>query len=418
MKNAFLLLSLAVLPGLAAIAVAADRAVSPPAAAVAAALAPTAIDRSNAVRFESNIPRALIFAIDHGLTVNIVPTQRIDWPPAYQQATEKYSAQVTLDSNSIIRNYRAGLPFPAIDPADPTAGTRIAYNWRFGPFIPEQASIETTQKTVAYKIDPANPTRLVGDNDDRDYRNENDCEQMTFVHYPQMNEAGEQSINYKERGDACGPERGAVIGFEYLEPARDDDAWFFIPAIRKWRQERIRGGYPHQSCTYACVQFAWEYAPPKTEAYSYRLIGMQPVVACLDAKAVGAGVESETASARFSPLNCQVRDAYVVEMRPIDPTSEQILPAKVFVDSETYLYLGAEFVHGTAPDADVPVWSRKTTAGEATTMVLANDFYVPGDKDNFLIALNLTPGSENINASQISEALFNPRAEDFSDGRM
>jgi hypothetical protein len=382
----------------------------------------TVIAHGNVDQFSAAIPAGLVFAIRHGLTVTVAAIHRVDWPRAYQSATEKYSGQVTLDEHDAIRNYVAGLPFPSIDTADPKAGVKIAYNWRWGPFIPREASVDSAQKTKAYTVSPQEPDELIGDDSQRDYRNENDCDRMTFLQFGSAPDPGSPAahgpIDYKERGDACGPDRAAVITEEYIDPRRNDDTWFYIPAVRRWRQQQIRGGYPDQSCTYSCVQFSWEYAPPKTEVYEYRLAAKQPMLACLDAPAIGAGIADASDSAHFTHLSCEVRSAYALEMRPRDTTSEVILPAKVYVDSETYLYLGAEFSRDRAPDSDVPVWSRQTNAAGDTVMLLANDFYVPGDKTDFFISLNLAPNSEELDAGDTPAALFNPRAEEMSDGRM
>jgi hypothetical protein len=335
---------------------------------------------SNLEQFSALVPAGLGQAIRHGLTVNIVPRGTIDWPSEYQKATEKYSSQAALDENDSIRNYVAGLPFPSIDPRDLKAGVKVAYDWRWGPFIPSEASVDSIQKTRAFRIDPARPERLIADDSQRDYRNENNCDRTTFVHYRMPGaDSGDirNSVNYKERGDECGPEGGAAIEVEYVDPARNDDVWFFIPTVRRWRQMQLRGGYPHQSCSYSCVQFAWEYAPPKTEAYAYRLLAKQPTVACVDAPSIGAGINDIRDPAHFGRLECEVRDAYVLEMSPRGFSPERLIPAKVYIDSETYVYLGAEIFRDSTPDSDVPIWSKGTNAAGETSMVLANDFYWP-----------------------------------------
>ncbi|MGH7781510.1 MAG: hypothetical protein ACREQR_16985 [Candidatus Binataceae bacterium] len=51
-------------------------------------------------------------------------------------------------------------------------------------------------------------------------------------------------------------------------------------------------------------------------------------------------------------------------------------------------------------------------------MMLANDFYVPADKPDFFISLNLTSGSEVIDGGDAPQALFNPKDLEMSDGRM
>ena len=374
------------------------------------------ITRDNIEKFLPMLPAGLADAIRHGMTVRIVPSRRLDWPSQYQQATEKYSGQVVLGSNDSIQNYAAGLPFPSITP--PGAGAKVAYNWRWGPFIPTEASVDSSQKTRAFHIDAASPDRLIADDSQRDYRNESDCDRMLFVHYSGVTSgSARDGVNYRERGDECGPDRGAAIETEYMDPARDDDVWFFVPSVRRWRQTELRGGYPHQSCTYSCVQFAWEYAPPKTEVYEYRLIGKQPVVGCLDAPAVGSGIDDIREPARFEHLDCEIRDAYVIDMQPRQASPERVIPASVYIDAETYLYLGAEIYRDSTPDSDFPIWSRSNSGGE-TRMILANDFYWPADRPDFLIALNLTSDTVTIDAADKPAALFNPRAQQLSDGRM
>jgi len=374
------------------------------------------ITRDNVEKFARLLPAGLAGAIRHGMTVTIVPTRRIEWPSQYQQATEKYSGQVVLGTNDSIQNYVAGLPFPSIDSRG--AGAKVAYNWRWGPFIPREASVDSSQKTRAFRVGEASPDRLIADDSQRDYRNENDCDRMTFVHYPALvSKALPQAINYRERGDECGPERGAAIEVEYMDPGRDDDVWFFTPSVRRWRQTELRGGYPHQSCTYSCVQFAWEYAPPKTEVYQYRLIGKQPVVGCLDAPGLGAGIDDLREPARFEHLDCEIRDAYAIDMQPREASPERVIPARVYIDAETYLYLGAEIYRDSTPDSYFPIWSRSNSGGE-TRMILANDFYWPSDRPDFLIALNLTSDTVTIDGSDEPAALFNPRAQQLSDGRM
>jgi hypothetical protein len=415
MKRSFLFLSLVVLIAWVALARGDDaRAHSVSLLRSALPTVGSVIDASTADRFASVIPGGLIFAIKHGLTVRVIPIQRIDWPTTYQQATEKHSGQVALDADDTVHNYVAGLPFPLIDASDPTAAVKIAYDWRWGPFIPNEVSLNTTQKTKAYSIDPTNPVALISDDSRRDYRNENECDQTTFVHYLSGLDAPDgqvdRSVVFKQHGDHCGPEHAAVIGVEYLDPARDDDVWFYIPTTRRWHRTFMRGGYPHQSCSYSCVQFNWEYAPPKTEAYAYRLIGKQPLLACVDAEDPGSGLKGNGDSARFAELNCQLRQAYALDMRPRVRTSDGIIPAKIFVDTETYLYLGAEFSRDNMPDFDVPLWSRQATPDGDTLMVLANDFYIPGDKSDFFLSLNLMPGSLAL-GDQVPENLFNPKAQ-------
>jgi len=46
--------------------------------------------------------------VKQGMRMKIVPTGRLEWPPPYKQATEKYSPQVGLTGNGELQNYVAG----------------------------------------------------------------------------------------------------------------------------------------------------------------------------------------------------------------------------------------------------------------------------------------------------------------------
>jgi hypothetical protein len=111
--------------------------------------------------------------------VKVAPSQKIEWPAPYQQATEKYASQVSLDENDTLKNYVAGLPFPSIEPTDPKAAMKIAYNWRWGPFIPEQVSFSNlAARTFNFQGDGISFLR---DSANPDFRNELTCDQAIVL---------------------------------------------------------------------------------------------------------------------------------------------------------------------------------------------------------------------------------------------
>jgi hypothetical protein len=394
--------------------------VQPSVSAVALPPAGTRVVASNMSQYANLIPKALMFAVAHGLTINVVANQKIKWPGVYQRNTEQFSAQVTIASNQVIQNYTAGMPFPQIDEQSPGAGVKVAYNWRLGPFQPRELSLTGDQKTAAYSIDPAEPSRLLPDESNRDYRNENNCEHVSMLRIDRTtNPEDRKSLpEWKERGDQCGPDRAASITIRYAESARPDDDYGFIPALRKWREFALPGGYPNQSCTYACTQLFWEYLPPKTEVYFVRLVDKRPMLACIEARASAAGILARDNFARFAQLDCEVRQAYVLDMRPRLQTPEGILSARAYIDAETSLYLSGDFFRDREPDSNVAIWSVQHTPSGDDTVVLANDFYVPADRPDFVLALDVDSARLVVDGNLVSNVMFNPRAQIFSDGRM
>ena len=67
------------------------------------------------------------------VTFEITPTG--DYTPRkdYLEATEKFAGQTRLAEDGSLRNYTAGQPFPSdqLDPADPTAGLKVGWNFNF-----------------------------------------------------------------------------------------------------------------------------------------------------------------------------------------------------------------------------------------------------------------------------------------------
>src|SRR5215469_8592864 len=92
------------------------------------------ITPQNAQLVDELVPPGVYYKVQHGMTMQIVPAERVDWPPPYKDATEKYSPQVRLtpDHRSLV-GYVAGQPFPLMDPNDPDVATKIMWNYFFRP---------------------------------------------------------------------------------------------------------------------------------------------------------------------------------------------------------------------------------------------------------------------------------------------
>src|ERR1017187_5820470 len=83
------------------------------------------ITPDNSYKVKGLLPPGAYMRVEHGMSMKVEPTERIDWPQPYTEATEKYSSQTRLtpDHRSLI-GYVAGQPFPIIDANDPLAAQR------------------------------------------------------------------------------------------------------------------------------------------------------------------------------------------------------------------------------------------------------------------------------------------------------
>ncbi len=70
------------------------------------------ITPDNAAKVKNLVSPGVYYKVLSGMTMKIVPTERVDWPPPFKEATEKYASQVRLsrDNRSLV-GYVAGQPF-------------------------------------------------------------------------------------------------------------------------------------------------------------------------------------------------------------------------------------------------------------------------------------------------------------------
>jgi hypothetical protein len=94
-------------------------------ATVAAVKPGDLITPDNASRVQDLISPCNFILVKQVMRMKIVPTERLEWPPPYKAATEKYSPQVKLNDRGELENYMAGLPFPLLDPNDPLTATKV-----------------------------------------------------------------------------------------------------------------------------------------------------------------------------------------------------------------------------------------------------------------------------------------------------
>ncbi len=338
----------------------------------------TVIDNTNAGEFAQFLSGAMLYAVRYGLSLKIVATRRIEWPSAYQQATEQHASKVTLDRNDFIRNYVAGLPFPNINPNDPKAGVKIAYNWRWGPFVPDQFSA-TNLASRTYILAPGGFS-FASDTSNPDFRNEYTCDDAIALRTSHRADAAGMSdpevneIDWKERDDQCGPDQAKFIAWLYSDPDRMPDTYMYSRATRRWRRLALSVS-PNQSCTYSCAQMGLEYTPPQTGLYSWSLAATRTMVGCLSG---GRAVEKRESDFRFGEISCEPRRVFVVDMIPRRPGSD-LLRARVYIDSETYVYLGGELFRDRSPDLSAAIWAKNDGSG-GTQLILSDDLYVPDDR--------------------------------------
>src|SRR5258705_4847439 len=86
-----------------------------------------------------------LLLVKQGMTMRIVPSERLEWPPPYKAATEKYHSQVQLTPDGSLKGYAAGLPFPLVDANDPQAAQKVMWNFSYRPLYTDDAISKNTE---------------------------------------------------------------------------------------------------------------------------------------------------------------------------------------------------------------------------------------------------------------------------------
>ncbi len=115
----------------------------------------TALSRGNWQLAEKLLPSEILGALRDGeLTILVQDTSDLPVSPEYITATIDHARDVSLDAAGNLAHYQAGLPFPLLDPADPSAGLKAAWNARYadtGDAVQRLESLQLRNNTGEYE---------------------------------------------------------------------------------------------------------------------------------------------------------------------------------------------------------------------------------------------------------------------------
>ncbi len=299
------------------------------------------ITAQTADRVKDLVSPGIFYMVQHDMRMNIVPAGRVDWPPPYKEATEKYSAQVRLtsDHRSLI-GYVAGQPFPLIDSNDPYVGTKVIWNNVFRPIQSDDYDLRFFDCQSQY-VSPGHAQKVI--------------ENIEVGHYAGYNLVGRTEVEpipidpdfkisnrlwlfalYPVIAPAEGRGTG-LIRYRYADPNRGDDSWGWVPGARRVR--RLNEAFLSTAIS------AQTYDPdhysgfnPKTEQYDYKFLGEKEMLACVHAMHSPEVTCPYDGGASACPENWEMRHMYVVEATP----RRDLGQAPEALDKRTVVYLDSE----------------------------------------------------------------------------
>jgi hypothetical protein len=196
------------------------------------------ITKDNAAKVVDLVSPGNYMLVQQGMEMKIVPSDKLEWPPPFKTATEKYSPQVQLGLDGTLKNYIAGQPFPLVDPNDPQVATKVMWNFSYRPLysddidmrFPEIASFDKNSNgtplsyfTVGHfafynnigRIEvPPTPTDPDGAASGVRYR---------FGFYPFLEPSSLRGYG--------------MVRLRHIDPKTEDNVWVFNPMSRKLRRQ-------------------------------------------------------------------------------------------------------------------------------------------------------------------------------------
>lgn len=201
------------------------------------------ITKANAEKVKELVSPGVLWCVENGMDINVVPYEKIPVPADYETATEKYSPQVKLNpATNTVENWVAGKPFPKIDNSDPQAAQKIMYNFERSHYFSETLDLNLTDADTGSLYIDANGNRHY--NIERHFvpewlrvfryegRIKNDPKPLVLPNNDHtFHKAGLYPLI--EPFDLKGV--GGVT-YRYQDQTKQDDTWLYLPFVRRVRR--------------------------------------------------------------------------------------------------------------------------------------------------------------------------------------
>ncbi|HYB91589.1 MAG TPA: DUF1329 domain-containing protein [Candidatus Binataceae bacterium] len=297
------------------------------------------ITPESASKVRDLVSPGVYYYVMHGMRMDIIPTERLEWPPPYVSATEKYSGQVRLspDHRSLV-GYVAGQPFPFLDANDPYVATKIMWDNAYRPIFTDDYDLRSFDCTSQYSrpgqgqmvqyisVGHYAGYSLVGRTEvepmpiDPDFLKSNRL--WLFGLYPILAPAD-------QRG-------GGILRYRYEDPRREDDIWSWTPGARRLRRMNESMMSDNTGAqTFDADHYSGFNA--KVEDYEYRLLASKRMLMPIGAKHSPAVPCPYDNGSTTCPENWQLRPVYVVEA-----ISRKANMGGGVLDSKNLLYMDSE----------------------------------------------------------------------------
>jgi len=328
------------------------------------------ITKDNASKVAALLSPGNYILVQEGMQLRIVPTDKLDWPPPFKAATEKYSGQVQLAPDGSLKGYVAGQPFPLVDPNDPQVATKVMWNFSYRPLYSDDIDMRFPEVASWDKHSTGTPLSYYTVGHFAFYNNIGRIEVPPIPTDPNGAASG---IRYRF---AFYPflEPSSLRGYgmvrqRHIEPKIEDNVWVFNPQSRRLRRESAEvlsdsigalpgfggggasggrgGGAPGGAgggSAYANTLDPDSYFgfSAKIEDFDYKFLGEKEMLASVHAEHSPEVQCPYDGGKTICPENWELRHLYVIEAN-VKPGNDQTIPKRVFyIDSEGWFITASD----------------------------------------------------------------------------
>ena len=325
------------------------------------------INKDNAAKVQNLLSPGNYMLVEKGMQMKIVPSDKLDWPPPFKSATEKYSSQVQLAPDGTIKNYVAGQPFPLLDANDPNVATKIMWNFSFRPLysddidmrFPEVASFGPNSNgdplsyyTVGHFAFYNNIGRIEVPPIPTDPDAQRSGVRYRFAFYPFL-----EPTSLRGYG---------MLRFRHIDPKLEDNVWVFNPQSRRLRRQSAEilsdaigalpgfgggggGGQGGMGAGSGAPAYANTIDPDsyfgfsaKTEDFTYKFLGEKEMLASVHAQNSPEQPCPTDGGRTICPENWEMRHLYVVEA-DVKPGNDLTIPKRtLYIDAEGWFITASD----------------------------------------------------------------------------
>ncbi len=321
--------------------------------------------------------------VREGMQLRIVPSDRLDWPPPFRVATEKYSPQVKLAADGTLVGYVAGQPFPLLDPNDPQVATKVMWNFSYRPLYSDDIDMRFPEVATFDKHSSGSPLSYYTVGHFAFYNNIGRIEVPPIPTDPDGVKSG---LRYRF-GFYPFMEPSALRGYgmvrqRHIDPKIEDNVWVYNPQTRKLRRESAEtlsdsigalpgfgggggGGYGGAGMGGASGGTAYANTldpdsyfgfAAKIEDYDYRFLGEREMLASVHAAHSPEPQCPQDGGRTICPEDWEMRHLYVIEANA-KPGHDVTIPKRIlYIDSEGWFITASDQY-----DRDGKLWKTIAT---------------------------------------------------------